>query len=213
MNLKYLAAYFFTISLVILSAQPFTVSAHRQDNENVGAEGTEKPLFKKAGANGGNACYVYKQYVVMTITSGDVGEDISIYKRNGATDAQQECDSAGQTPYMSLKNGGESYFYGITGNKFLVDSGTSAGIRGLDIVSLTTKKVVFSTKYQNDIKVFGNTIVYSKPSQTKGLLKNCPSAKKWRKEGGGVGWAHPTKIDLTTLKETSAGRLACVYVE
>lgn len=213
MNLKHLTPYLFAISLVILSAQPFTVSASWQDNENVGAEGTEKTLFKKMDANTGNACYVYKQYVVMTAASGDVGEDIKIYKRNGATNARQECGNSKQTPYMTLKNSGENYFYGIMGNKFLVDSGTSAGIRGLDVVSLINKKVVFSTKYQNDTKVVGNTIIYSKPSKTKGLLKNCPDAKKWRKEGGGEGWVMPMRINLTTLKETKAGQLKCVYVE
>ena len=38
-------------------------------------------------------------------------------------------------------------------------------------------------------------------------------AKKWTKQGGGVGWVRPTRLDLTTLKETSAGKIACVYIE
>ncbi len=213
MTLNSLTAYLFAVFLIVLSAQPFAVFAHRQENENVGAEGTEKPLFKKSDTNTGNACYVYKQYVVMTVISEDVGEDIKIYKRNGATDARQECGNSKRTPYMTLKNSGENYFFGVAGDRFLVDSGTSAGIRGLDIVSLATKKIVFSTEYQNDVKVVGNTVVYSKPSKTKGLLKNCPDAKKWRKESGGEGWVQPTKIDLITLKETKAGQLKCVYVE
>ena len=112
-----------------------------------------------------------------------------------------------------MKNSGENYFFGLAVDKFLIDSGTSAGIRGLDIAGLTVKKVIFSTSYQGSVKVAGNAVVYDKPSDTKGLLKNCPNAAKWKKEGGGVGWIRPTRIDLTTLKENSVGQLACVYVE
>lgn len=197
--------------LLILSNQTFSISA--QQRENVGAAGTEKPLFRQTDKNTGNACYVYKQYVVMTVSSKDVGEDIKIYKRNTTTDAGKECSTAKRVPYMVLKNSGKSYFFGLTGDKFLIDSGTSAGIRGLEIAGLTVKKVIFSTSYQGAVKVAGNTIVYDKPSDKKGLLKNCPNAQKWKKEGGGVGWVRPTRIDLATLEETSAGQLACVYVE
>ena len=197
--------------LLIVSNQTFFIFAHQK--QNVGAAGTEKPLFRQTDKNTGNACYVYKQYVVLTVSSEDVGEDIKIYKRKNMTDARKECGESKQTPYMILKNSGESYFFGLTGDKFLIDSGTSAGIRGLSIAGLTAKKVIFSTSYQGSVKVSGNTIVYDKPSDTKGSLKNCPNAQKWTKEGGSVGWVRPTRIDLTTLKETSAGQLACVYVE
>lgn len=210
MIIKSTALYLFA-GLFLFASANFSTTFAQEDS--VGAPGSEQPLFKKMDAATGNACYVYKQYVVQTVTSADVGEDIKIYKRSGATNARQECGSAGQTPYMTLKNSGENYFFGLTGEKFLVDSGTSAGIRGLDIASLISKKVVFSTDYQDDVKVGGNFVVYSKPSKTKGLLKNCPNAAKWKKQGGGVGWVIPMRIDLTTLKETAAGKLACVYVE
>ncbi len=197
--------------LLILSSQTSFISAQQQ--QNVGALGTEKPLFRQTGKNTGNACYVYKKYVVMTVSSDNTGEDIKIYKRKNLTDARKECVENDRTPYMMLKNSGESYFFGLTGDKFLTDSGTSAGVRGLGIVGLTAKKIIFSTPYQGSVKVAGSAIVYDKPSDTKGSLKNCPNEQRWTKEGGSVGWVRPTRINLTTLRETSAGQLKCVYVE
>jgi hypothetical protein len=204
-----------TILFLILSAsvaQAFSAGAIRQE-EAPGAPGTEKPVFKQTDKNTGNSCYVYKDYVVMTITSADVGEDIKVFKRGGATDFKKACANPNRAAYMTYPNTDANYFFGLTGDKFLVDSGTSAGDRGLDVVSLTSKKVIYTTSYNENVKVVGNTIIYNKPSTTKGSLKSCPNAPKWKKQGGGVGWVIPTKIDLTTLKETKAGQLTCVYVE
>jgi hypothetical protein len=188
-----------------------TVSAQ----ENVGAPGTETALFHQKDANTGNSCYVFKNYIVKTSSSEDVGEEIKIYKRgsSNATDHKKTCAGASRQPYMTFPNDDANYFFGLFGDKFLVDSGTAAGARGLAIVSLTSKKVLYSTEYNEMVKVAGNAVIYHKPSNTNGSLRNCREAQKWRKQGGSVGWVRPVRLDLTTLKETSAGQLMCVYLE
>ncbi len=123
--------------LLILSNQAFFVSAQQQ--KNLGAAGTEKPLFRQTDKNAGNECYVYKKYVVMTVSSENTGEDIKIFERKNSVNTFEECGENNQTPSMFLKNSGDNYFFGLTRDKFLIDSGTSAGICGLDIVSLSAQ--------------------------------------------------------------------------
>lgn len=206
MKLKFSIAAF----TLILTVQSFFVFAQEK---GIGAPGTEKPLFQKTDKSTGNSCYVYKQYVVTTSSSEDVGENIQIFKRSGSNDFKKDCANTKGQAYMTLPNDDANYFFGLTGDKFFVDSGTGAGIRGLDVASLTSKKVIYSTTYDGDVKVAGNVLFYDKPTEDKGALKSCPNAQKWEKQGGSVGWVRPARLDLTTLKETFAGNIKCVYVE
>lgn len=198
--------------LVTVSFLTFPVFAARQ-NDHPGAEGTEKPLYRQTDQKTGNACYVFAEYVLKTVVSEDVGEEIRVYKRSGATNFKKSCADDRRTPYMTVENSDANFFFGLTGDKFLIDSGTSAGIRGLDIVDLKSKKIIYSTEYKETVKVSGNYLIYNKPSQIKGSLKNCPQAAKWKKQGGGIEWVQLTRLDLTTLKTSPAGKLVCSYVE
>jgi hypothetical protein len=201
-----------TIAFILFSMVPF-VSSARGQQKGVGAPGTEAPLYQQTDKTTQNSCYVYKQFVVTSIPSKeDIGEDIIIFKRN-ATDFRKNCAQNRRQVYMTLPSTDNSSFYGLTGDIFLVDNGTSAGERGLDIVSLAAKKVVRSVAYYEEPKVVGNAVIYNKPSEKKGSLKACPNALKWRKQGGGEGWVQPTRLDLKTLKETPVGSLKCIYLE
>jgi hypothetical protein len=214
MKIKFFGFVFSAVLLLSLAAQDARslAGAARQEN-SPGAPGTEKPLFRQTNKTTSNACYVYREYVVMTVGSEDVGEEIRIFKRDRAADFRKNCANDKRQPYLTIENDDANYFFGLTGDKFLIDSGTSAGDRGLDIVSLTSKKVIYSTVYNESVRVGGNFVIYNKPSRVGGALKNCPNSRKWKKQGGGIGWVRPTRLDLTTLKETPAGQLTCVYVE
>jgi hypothetical protein len=184
--------------------------------QSAGAPGTEKPLFHQVNANTSNACFVYKNYIVMTVSNEDgIGEDIKFYKRSGTSANFKKACAANtnRQPYMTFPNEDANYFFGLIGDKFLVDSGTGAGARGLALVSLTSKKILYSTEYNETVTVTGNTVMYHKPSNTNGSLKNCREAQKWKKQGGGVGWVRPVRLDLMTMKETPAGQLMCIYLE
>lgn len=202
-----------TSLIVLLTASLFASDAKGQQ-KTVGAAGTEIPLYRQTNKTNGNSCYVYKKYVVMSVVSAeDIGEDVVIFQRNAAADYKKNCAQNRRQAYMFQPSSDNSAFYGLIGDIFLVDSGTSAGERGLDIVSLSSKKVIYSTSYYDEPKIVGNALIYDKHSDKQGSLKTCPNALKWRKESGGEGWVRPTRLDLTTFRETPAGNLKCVYLE
>ena len=201
-----------SIVFTLLATFQFASLTNGQEKK-VGAAGTEIPLHQQHDDASGKYCYVYEKYVVKTAPSQEEGDDIFVFRHNAATDYKKACAETNALPLMSVIADDNNFFHGLTGNLFFIDSGTSAGERGLDIFSLVSKKKVFSTSYMNDAKVVGSTVIYDKPSDQKGSLKTCPNYRKWRKMGGGEGWVRPMRIDLTTFKETAAGALKCVYLE
>jgi hypothetical protein len=213
MKINFIISAILSILILLTTATDSLSSANLLQQQSVGAEGTEKPLYRQTDKRTGNSCYVYSQYVVKTVTSEGVGEDIKVFKRNTGTDFKKACANDKRQPYMTIENTDANWFFGLSGDKFFIDSGTSAGTRGLDVISLTSKKVIFSTEYNEEVKVSTDSLFYYKPSNVKGLRKNCPQAQKWEKEGGGIGWVRPTRLNLKTLKETSTGQLTCHYVE
>jgi hypothetical protein len=213
MRINFIIAILSVLILLITVTDSQSTAKQLLQQQSVGAEGTEKPLFRQTDKRTGNSCYVYSQYVVKTVASEDIGEDIKVFQRNTGTDFKKACANDKQEPYMMIENTDANWFFGLSGDKFFIDSGTSAGTRGLDVVSLTSKKIIFSTEYNEEVKVSAGSLIYNKPSNVSGSRKNCPQAQKWEKEGGGIGWMRPTKLNLTTLKETSAGQLTCHYVE
>ena len=214
MKINFIISVILSALLLLITAIDSQSSAKLLLQENsVGVEGAEKPLYQQTDKNTGNSCYVFSQYVVKTVASEDVGEDIRVYKRSSETNAKNGCANDKHPSYMTIENAGDNWFFGLSGDKFFIDSGTSAGTRGLDVVSLMSKKIIFSTEYNEEVRISADSLVYNKPSNVKGSRKNCPQAQKWEKEGGGIGWARPMRLNLTTLKETSAGPLICHYVE
>lgn len=213
MKIDFIISAILSVLILLMTAIDSQSSAKLLLQQSVGAGGTEKPLYRQTDESTGNSCYVYSQYVVKTVASEDIGEDIKIFKRSAGVDFKKACTNDKRQPYMTVENAGDNWFFGLSGDKFFIDSGTSAGTRGLDVVSLTSKKIIFSTDYNEEVKVSAGSLIYNKPSSVNGSRKNCPQAQKWEKEGGGVGWERPTRLNLTTLKETSAGQLICHYVE
>jgi hypothetical protein len=214
MKINFIISAILSLLILLITATDSNFAAKLlSQQQNIGAEGTEKPFYQQTDEKTGNSCYVFTHYVVKTITSKDVGEDIKVFKRDAGIGFKKACINDKRQPYMTIENAGDNWFFGLRGDKFFIDSGTSAGTRGLDVVSLTSKKIIFSTEYNEVVKVSEDSLLYYKPSNVKGLRKNCPQAQKWEKEGGGVGWVRPTRLNLTTLKETSTGKLTCHYIE
>jgi hypothetical protein len=214
MKINFIISAILLVSILLITATDSQSSAKLLLlQQRVGAEGTEQPLYRQTDESTGNSCYVYSQYVVKTVASEDVGEDIKIFKRSAGVDFKKACANDKRQPYMTVENAGDNWFFGLSSDKFFIDSGTSAGTRGLDVVSLASKKIIFSTDYNAEVKVSADSLVYNKPSKINGSRKNCPQAQKWEKDGGGIGWARPMRLNLTTLKETPVGPLTCHYVE
>ena len=174
-------------------------------------KGTEKAISRQSDDNG--ACFVFKEYVVKTVSGEDVGEDVLVYKRTAATNPTAYCKTKA-LPYLKIKNPDANYFIGLSDGFLFIDSGTSVESRGLEIYNLNTKKSVYSTAYHDSVELQnGRFVLYDKVSEKSGAIKTCPEAAKWKKEGLSIGWVINTKIDLTTLKETSSGVLHCVALQ
>lgn len=206
---------FHVIFTILLCAQIFTIAAKEQNRftfqDDQLMKGTEKAISLQSDET--SNCYVFKEYVVKTMSGEAVGEDILIYKRTAATNPAAYCKTKA-LPYLKIKNPDANYFIGLSDKFLFIDSGTSVESRGLEIYNLNTKKSVYSTAYHDSVELQNNRFVlYDKVSEKSGAIKNCREAAKWKKEGLSVGWVINTKIDLQTFKETPAGALRCVALQ
>ena len=206
---------FHVIFTVLFCAQVFTIAARQsnyfpfQDDQLM--KGTEKAISRQSDET--NSCYVFKEYVVKTVSSEDVGEEILVYKRTATTKPASYCNTKAR-PYLTIKNPDANYFIGLANQYMFIDSGTSVESRGLEIFDLNTKKSVYSTEYHDSVELQnGRFVLYDKVSAKAGAIKTCREAAKWKKEGMSIGWVINTKIDLQTLKESPAGALRCVALQ
>lgn len=187
-----------------------TVAVSAQDEDFNGMKGTETPLFQES--SGAGRCLVFSKYVVKTIQGEDIGESVSVYKRGAATSLESSCQTANPA-YLEV-NDSENYFYGLSGSRLFIDSGTSVESRGLEIYDLGSRKSIFNESYSGDAKlVDGKFVVFDSPSDRKGPLKTCKEAAKWKRDGGGVGWVQGKRLDLQTLKVINVGTLRCIYMQ
>jgi len=194
-------------SLLIAAILFLTQFTAVQAQETSLMKGTETAAFQQEAENG--KCLVFDKYVVKTISGEDVGEDINVYRRASSVGADAACDNE-TAPYYKIKNADANYFYGLFGEYLFVDNGTGADGRGLEIFNLKSKKSIYSTEYYDEAKLSeGKFLLYDKISETKGALKNCREAARWKKDGLGIGWVRQAKFDLLTLKEISVGAIRC----
>ena len=178
-----------------------------QDEEPLVMPGTEAPV---AHASGENECFVFAKYVIKTAPSEDGGANVSVYKRETPGDA---CETEGD-PWLYVADSDNNSFFGIAGKYLFIDMGTSADSRDIVVYDLGLRKSIITQGYGGDPKLVGGRfIVFDEPSDKKGLLSTCKEAAKWKREGGGVGWAQGKKLDLETLKAINVGPLHCYYME
>lgn len=182
-----------------------------QDEEYSGMKGTETPEFQESSDTA--KCFVFGKYVVKTIQGEDVGEKITVYERGVSANAERACQSTDE-PYLKIDDSNNNFFYGISAALLFIDSGTSAGSRGLTIYNLGSRKSIVNESYTNDPTLSaGRFVIFDSPSDKKGLIRTCKEAAKWKRDGGGVGWVQGKKLDLQTLKLIDVGVLRCTYME
>lgn len=206
MKLKILTIFFTFLLTTCLSS-----TINGQDAQ-IGMPGAAKTVYQEWGESGDRNCFVYGKYVVKTQPAEDNGSDIFVFERDKNRSFKEICGDAESKPAMTFKDDSQ-FFVGLSDEKIFIDSGTSAGERGLKIIDLAARKIAYSTSYYNQPEIAGNNLLYDKPSDKKGLLKNCKDWREWRKSGGGIGWVQPVRLDLKTFGETPVGNLKCVYLE
>lgn len=185
----------------------FLVVQAQDEEEAKLTKGAETARFQKSAENGN--CWVFIKYVVKTLASEAVGDDIEVFRRVQSNSVADSCENTG-APYYTIKNADANYFAGLSGEYLLVDNGTGTDGRGLEVFNLQSKKSIYSTEYYDELEIQqGRFVIYHKFSETKGALKNCRQAAQWKKDGFGIGWGRQSKLDLQTLKETPLGAIRC----
>lgn len=183
---------------------------------------SEKPLYT---SESDDKCYVFTKYVVKTYLKNNVKEDIGtgqgyeidVFKRDAKSDLKKSCEVAADS-LLNLKNEEGNELGGVFGDLLFVSRNIFPDGADLDIYDLKTGKVVFTTEfsewdgYATNISN-GNFLNYRQWSKKDGLLKNCPQAKKWKKDGLGLSWLQTKRLNLLTGKEISVGTLRCISVQ
>ncbi len=210
------------IGCLILFAFAFCISLSAQDEGFI--KGSEKTIYK-SDTDTKAQCFVFDKYVVKTFLKdntkdggGDgTGYDLTVFIRDAVRDAAENCGLSVE-PSTNIKNEEGNEAGGVFGDLFFVRRNVFPDGADLDIYDLKTHKVIFTTafsewdNYRMNISG-GRFLNYRQWSKKDGLLKNCPQAKKWKRDGFGISWLQTRRFDLRTRKETSVGALRCINVQ
>lgn len=208
--------------VLIIALYFFQNSVSAQDYELI--KGSERPIYKRDGDEKGQ-CYVYEKYVVTTILrdnpqpgggSSEAGYDIDVFRRNANKSPQENCQA--ETAVAKIKNVEGNEFGGIFRELVFVRKNIYPDGGDFDIYNLSVNKTAFSTDYSEwdgyRINLSnGKYLLYRQWSKKDGLLKHCREARKWKRQGFGVGWLQTKRLDLQTLKATNVGNLRCIATQ
>jgi len=208
---------FLIIAQCIFSA---TISAQSDDF----IKGSEK-LLVKYNLDEQTQCFAFNKYLVKTYLKDNTkngggagnGYEFDIFKREVKYPLKKSCEIAADV-LLSIKNEEGNEFGGIFGDMFFVERNVFPDGADLDVYDLKTKTKVFTTAF-SEWDNYGTNISnvrflnYRQWSKKDGLLRNCPQAKKWKRDGFGISWLQTKRLDLQTLKETSVGNPRCINVQ
>lgn len=178
--------------------------------------GSEKTLYSE-GKYDTDRCFVFKNYVVKTSPdTKNGGESITVYSRNAASTPKDSCQSSEKSilslssTYSGKGEGtGEnilSNFYGISDKYLFIHKDVEPYQSAFEIFDLTSGKSLYKAEYYPNLKLLQKRFVYFENwTEKDGLIKNCKTARKWQKEGLGVGWVKKSQIDLQNLKVRNLG--------
>jgi len=191
-----------------------SAAVYGQDEPFTPMKGSATPEFQTTEGNG--LCLVFGKHVVKTKPSGDAGDDVSIWDREGTAKGKEACKLSSK-PYATIKDSDNNSFYGISAVYMFIDAGTSSGSRSLLVYKTDSGDEVTSVEYfanENAPRIeAARYLYYDAPSDRKGPVSSCPNAAKYRKMGGSVGWIQSKKLDLDTRKTIDIGTLRCTYLE
>lgn len=118
---------------------------------------------------------------------------------------------------FEIKNEDAHFFAGIYKNFLLVDSGTGATGRMLKIYNITSKSLVFSTKYEGDLKIENNQLAYlSLTEKSKALedaLKQCKTQSGCEANGLNTEIGLVSYFDFNTTEANITSETKCFCVQ
>ncbi|MEN3334710.1 MAG: hypothetical protein V7641_4075 [Blastocatellia bacterium] len=197
------------LKLAVVEEPLKTIASGKLADEKEVVAGSEAPKIIKLKDN--LVCYSYRKYAVIVSPTDEVGEDIKVIAKIGASDESFLTDLKKAPVYFKVPEG-DNFFYGIYDDLMFIDSGSGPDPRGLDIVDLSQKKNVFSGSYSQPIALDKDRrLVYYLEVDEKKLKKkpDCPEAEEWKKNNLGIAYEEKVSLDLKTLKTARSGQLRC----
>jgi hypothetical protein len=188
-------------------------------------KGTDKPLY----SNKEIECYVFEKFVVTNKNSmsdtyntndniykdGEISQRIDAFKRVSGVTPKESCQKKDDSIFV-YEAKEEVYFVGIyaRNNYVFVDLESSPDTQKMLIFNALTGKQVFKMEHTewDKPKRLANNIFYFENWTKDGPAKRCPQGKKWEKQGLGVSWIQPYKLNLKTMQKTTNGVSYCVSV-
>lgn len=147
-------------------------------------------------------------FVVEKSLEDSVGTEILIKYKTGINQSFK-CEYRVEMGDLEIKNESAEYFFGITNNFLIIDSGTAPYPRGLIIYNLNTRKKVYTDMYSTPISVDGNLIKYWNPVNIEVTEKNCPQLAEYTSGGLGAGIESYVTLDLSNLIKKDFGEYRC----
>lgn len=168
-----------------------------EDLENaVTYEGIEGSEMGKITAE--NAIVFSTATVKTTPSETGVGEDITIND-------------------FEIKNEGAHFFAGIYKNFLIVDSGTGVTGRMLKIYNIPSKSLVFSTKYEGDLKIDNDQLAYLSIAQKSQVLeealKQCKTQSGCEANGLNTEIGLVSYFDFNTTEANITSETKCFCVQ
>jgi hypothetical protein len=186
-----------------------TIAGAKLSDEKEVVGNSEAPKIIKLKDN--VVCYSYRKYAVIVSPTDEVGEDIKVIAKLGASDESFLTDLKKAPIHFKVPEG-DNFFYGIFDDLMFIDSGTGPDPRGLDVFDMSQKKNVFSGSYSQPIALDKDRrLIYYEEVDEKKLKKkpDCPEAEEWKQNNLGVAYEEKVSLDLKTFKIARSGQLRC----
>ena len=176
---------------------------------------------EEAWAVDGGACYAFTSYVVRTRPHpSEPGENVLVFRR-GEGDARARCDAA-QRDALFAETAADraAYFFGLVGDRLLLDEGTGPNGRTVRVVDLANGSVLHEARYEEPIEVRDGALVYGMEPEIAESVEevrsygvDCPDAQSWLNEGLGVGLSPQMRFDFATGEAAPTGTVLCVPIQ
>lgn len=213
------------LNLLIFSVFTFCIYSPAISAQSVEfIKGSERTLYKSE-TDAKAQCFLFDKYVVKASLKdntkdggGDgAGYELTIFIRDEVRPLAENCELTVE-PFTNIKNEEGNEIGGIFGDLFFLRRNVFPDYADLDIYDLKTHKIIFTTEFSEwdnyKMNISGGRFLnYRQWSKKDGLLKNCPQAKKWKREGFGISWLQTKRFDLRTRKATSVGNLRCINIQ
>lgn len=205
------------IFLLILTTGFIVLNNFAQTNNQM--KGADKILFSDEKGE----CVVFEKFVVTnknmmtnTYKTGEVSQKIEAFKRIRGVSPKESCQKKGDSIFVYESKDEVNFVdFNAFGELILVNLNLTPDWQKILIFNSLTGKQIFAsdfTEWGKPARLANNILYFDDWTKKEGPATRCPQAKKWKKEGLGVNWIQPYKLDLKTRKKTTNGLSYCVSI-